>query len=117
VAGDLEVAVTSTLARWRARSLDLPDYYLVIDAEELRPTLRHWFLGVLGAAAPTRVIVGRSSVPLVDHLSGLRPGPWWPGLDRILADLDRVVPEQAGPLGHLPAPAEMLEPRRHLATR
>jgi len=117
VAGDLEVAVTATLARWRARSLDLPDYYLVIDAEDLRPTLRHWFLGVLGAAAPTRVVAGRSSVPLLDHLSGLRPGPWWPDLDRVLADLDRLTPEQAGGLGVPAAGPEILEPRRHLATR
>jgi hypothetical protein len=116
VAGDLEVAVAATLARWRARSLDLPDYYLVVDAEELRPTLRHWFLGVLGSAAPTRVVTGRSSVPVLDHLTQLRPGPWWPELDRILADLDRVIPEQAGPLAVVAPPAELVEPPRHLAT-
>jgi hypothetical protein len=116
VAGDLEVAVAATLARWRARSLDLPDYYLVVDAEELRPTLRHWFLGVLGSAAPTRVVTGRSSIPVLDHLAQLRPGPWWPELDRILADLDRVIPEQAGPLAVVAPPAELLEPPRHLAT-
>jgi hypothetical protein len=115
VAGDLEVAVAATLARWRARSLDLPDYYLVVDAEELRPTLRHWFLGLLSSAAPTRVVAGRSSVPVLDHLAELRPGPWWPELDRILADLDRVIPEQAGSLAVATGPAEVLEPPRHAA--
>ena len=55
-AGDLEVAVTETLARWRARSLDLPDYYLLADPEGLSPIIRHWFLGLLGSAAPSRVV-------------------------------------------------------------
>ena len=94
--GELEVAVAETLGRWRARSLDLPDYYLIVDPERLGATRRHWFLGVLGAQAPTRVVVSRSSTPLVDHLADLRPGRWWPDLDRILADVDRVVPDQVG---------------------
>ena len=34
----IKVAVAETLARWRARSLDLPDYYLVVDPESLGPT-------------------------------------------------------------------------------
>ncbi len=116
VAGDLEVAVAATLARWRARSLDLPDYYLVVDAEELRPTLRHWFLGVMGSAAPTRVVAGRSSVPVLDHLAELRPGPWWPELDRILDGLERVIPEQAGPLAVVAPPVELLQPSRPAAS-
>lgn len=96
VVGELEVAVSETLARWRARSLDLPDYYVVVDPEALSPTLRHWFLGVLGSAAPLRVVTSHASEPLVDSLAGLRPGPWWPGLDRLLAGIERVVPDRAG---------------------
>ena len=96
VAGELEVAVSETLARWRARSLDLPDYYLVVDPERLTATRRHWFLGVLGSAAPVRVVPSRPSQPLVDHLPDLRPGPWWPDLDRLLNGVDRMVPDQAG---------------------
>jgi hypothetical protein len=103
VAGALEVAVAETLARWRARSLDLPDYYLVVDPEGFSPVLRHWFLGVLGSAAPRRVVTGRPEAPVVDRLVDLRPGPWWPDLDRLLADLDRILPEQAG-LGPAPQP-------------
>ena len=94
--GELEVAVSETLARWRARSLDLPDYYLVVDPEALPATRRHWFLGVLASAAPSRVVTGRPSEPLVDRLADLRPGPWWPDLDRLLAGIDRVVPDRAG---------------------
>ena len=94
--GELEVAVSETLARWRARSLDLPDYYLVVDPEELPPTRRHWFLGVLGSAAPSRVVTSHPSQPLVDRLADLRPGPWWPDLDRLLAGIERVIPDRTG---------------------
>ena len=50
--GELEVVVSDTLARWRAGSVELPDYYLVLDAETWAPTRKHWYLGVLHAAAP-----------------------------------------------------------------
>lgn len=36
--GELEVAVRKTLVRWRAGLLELPDYYLVVDAESLEVT-------------------------------------------------------------------------------
>jgi hypothetical protein len=109
-AGDLEVAVAETLARWRARSLDLPDYYLLTDPERLSPILRHWFLGLLGSAAPSRVVNGRAGAPVVDQLADLHPGPWWPGLDRVLAGIDRVLPEQLGGVGAPSGAAELVEP-------
>lgn len=98
VAGDLEVAVAETLARWRARALDLPDYYLLDDPETLSPVRRHWYLGFLASAAPARVVALPPSTRVVDHLPDLGTGPWWPALDRVLADVDRVVPEQVGRL-------------------
>jgi hypothetical protein len=96
VVGDLEVAVSETLARWRAGSLELPDYYLLVDPEGLEPTRRHWYMGVLGSAAPARVVPARPAVSVIDQLGTLPPGPWWPDLDRLLVDLDRVVPDQVG---------------------
>ena len=54
--GELEVAVAETRARWRVGSIELPDYYLVLDAETWGPTRRHWYLGVLHRAAPARVV-------------------------------------------------------------
>jgi hypothetical protein len=92
------VAVAETVALWRARSVELPDYYLVFDPEALRPTLRHWFLGLLSSTAPARVVTAPPSLPLVASLAHLRTGRWWPDLDLILSDLDRVIPEQAGHL-------------------
>jgi hypothetical protein len=105
-AGELEVAVSATLARWRARSLELPDYYLVLDAEALPPTRRHWFLGVLHGAAPARVVPVPGEPAMVrDALGGLGAGRWWPELDHMLDGIDRVVPNRAGRTPASRAPA------------
>ena len=94
-AGELEVALADTLARWRARAIELPDYYLVLDAASLTATRRHWYLGVLHRAAPTRVVpLDTATDQLRTRLGKLTSGPWWPDLDRVLADVDRVVPDR-----------------------
>jgi hypothetical protein len=94
-AGELEVAVADTLARWRSRAIELPDYYLVPDAESLPTTRRHWYLGVLHRAAPTRVVPVPSVTDQVrSRIGRLTSGRWWPDLDRLLADVDRVVPDR-----------------------
>ena len=77
--GELEVVVSDTLARWRAGSVELPDYYLVLDAETWPPTAQHWYLGVLHAAAPAR------AVPVTDP-------------DAAAAALDGCGPAAGGPI-------------------
>ncbi len=100
--GGLEVAVRAVLQRWRARSLELPDYYLLIDVESLTPTARHWYLGILSGTARHRVVLAGSDPGEVARaVRGLRAGPWWPQLDALLADLDRRVPD-APQLGQPP---------------
>jgi hypothetical protein len=94
--GELEVVVGDTLARWRVGSVELPDYYLVLDAETWAPTRKHWYLGVLHAAAPARVVPVADPDAAVAALRRLTPGRWWPDLDELLADIDRVVPDQVG---------------------
>lgn len=92
--GDLEVAVAETVQRWRSRSLELPDYYMVLDPDALPATRRHWFLGYLRASAPTRVaVVGAGGDEVVARIGRLRPGRWWPDLDRLLDRVD-VVPDR-----------------------
>jgi hypothetical protein len=89
------VAVAETLARWRARTIELPDYYLVLDAESFAATRRHWYLGVLRRAAPIRVIPVASATDQVrTRIGKLTSGRWWPDLDRALADVDRIVPDR-----------------------
>jgi hypothetical protein len=90
-----EVAVAETLARWRPGSIELPDYYLALDADTWSPTRRHWYLGVLHAAAPARV-VPVTGTDAEATLGRLGSGRWWPDLDQLLEGVDRVAPDQVG---------------------
>ena len=104
--GELEVAVSETLARWRVGSIELPDYYLVLDAEAWAATRRHWYLGVMHRAAPARVL----PVPDVDAaartLRRLGAGAWWPDLDVMLDGIERVVPDRLSPSAGVTATIE-----------
>jgi hypothetical protein len=86
--------VAATLARWRSRSLELPDYYVVIDPDGWDATRRHSYLGYLAAAAPSRVVAAGSD--LLAAIGHLGTGRWWPELDRLLDAVDRVVPDRVG---------------------
>jgi hypothetical protein len=92
--GELEVVVEATLARWRGGSIELPDYYLVLDAEAMDPTRRHWYLGALHRAAPARVVPVSDPLGAAGALPRLTTGRWWPDLDELLAGIDRVVPDR-----------------------
>jgi hypothetical protein len=92
--GDLETAVADVATRWRNRSLELPDFYLVLDAEDLPATERHWYLGVLRDAAPSRVVPVPSTAAAIDRtLRHLPAGRWWPDLPDLLARIDQVTPD------------------------
>lgn len=95
--GELEVAVTETLARWRPGSLELPDYYLVLDADGMEPTRRHWYLGFLHTQRPQRVVPALDVEHATAEIGRLPSGPWWPDLDRLLDGVDKVVPDQVRP--------------------
>ncbi|MEV1174510.1 hypothetical protein [Nonomuraea sp. NPDC049784] len=98
VAGALEVAIEAALGELRADRLTLPDYYLVLDPDGMTETWRHWWLGVLGGAAPVRVVpVHASAGAVAEELGRLTAGRWWPAdLQTWLRGLPRVVPDQAG---------------------
>lgn len=98
--GDLEAAVAGATVRWRGRSIELPDYYLVLDAETWPATRRHWYLGVLRAVAPARVVpVGNDAAAIGRALSHLPSGRWWPDLPDLLDGIDRVAPDAMGTTG------------------
>jgi len=97
--GELEVAVAETLARWRVGSIELPDYYLVLDAESWTATRRHWHLGVLHAAAPARVVPVPDPDAAARMLPRLGAGAWWPDLDDLLGGIERVAPDQLSSTG------------------
>ncbi len=92
--GEVEVAVQATRQRHRAGSIELPDYYLVLDAESLTPTRRHWYLGVVHRHAPARVLpVDPSPEAVFGTLAGLSAGRWWPGLDEMIDGVERIAPD------------------------
>jgi hypothetical protein len=95
--GELEVAMSETLARWRAGSIELPDYFLVLDAESWGATRRHWYLGLLHRAAPARVVPVPDPDAAARMLPHLGAGAWWPDLDDLLEGIDQVVPDQLAP--------------------
>jgi hypothetical protein len=95
--GELEVAVAETLARWRVGSIELPDYYLVLDPETWSVTRRHWYLGMLHGAAPARVVPVPDPDAAASTLPHLGAGAWWPDLDDLLDGIERVVPDQLSP--------------------
>jgi hypothetical protein len=106
--GELEMSIADTVARWRSRAIELPDYYLVLDAEALPATIRHWYLGVLRDAAPARVVPVAATAAAVERtLAHLPAGRWWPDLPDLLEGIERVVPDA---MPTTPAPTERPDP-------
>ncbi|MDP8969529.1 MAG: hypothetical protein M3N52_03330, partial [Actinomycetota bacterium] len=94
----LEVAVREAVAHWRAGRLELPDFYLLLDVDDWPPTRRHFYLGFLHRHAPVRVLPCAGTPEAAGRaISSLRAGRWWPGLDRLLADVEQAAPDQLLP--------------------
>jgi hypothetical protein len=96
-AAGFEEQAADTLAAWRGRQFELPDYYLVVAAPDDADTGPDLYLGPLRAARSRRVAVtgtgdrgsGPGSAPamtasLLDTLRSLEHGPWWPPLDELI---------------------------------
>jgi hypothetical protein len=106
-AARFEQSAAQTLAAWRDKRFDLPDYYLIVAAaDDAGPDL---YLGPLRAARPRRVavagIAGRpgQTARVLDALRSLEHGPWWPPLDELIDAARRFY---AGGLAETqPAPA------------
>jgi hypothetical protein len=88
-AAGFEQSAEGVLAAWRGKQFELPDYYLVVAA--VQGTGPDLYLGPLRAARPRRVAVVGSADSLaaqaarvLDTLSSLEYGPWWPPLDELL---------------------------------
>jgi hypothetical protein len=92
--GEVEVAVAETLARARVQTIELPDYYLVADADVMTTTRRHWYLGVLHDAVPLRVVpVPGNAHHIVDALEGLAATRWWPPVPQLLDRIEHRAPD------------------------
>jgi hypothetical protein len=89
-AAGFEEQAADALAAWRDKRFELPDYYLVVAPAQGGATGPDLYLGPLRAARPRRVAVaGLAESPaqasrLLDTLTSLEHGPWWPPLDELL---------------------------------
>jgi len=95
--GVLHIEVESALAAFSSGAAVLPDYYLVADPETLTATEAQWWLGVLAAVAPARVIpVPANGGAVRRALATLPTGRGWPDPAGWLRGLDLQVPDRAG---------------------
>jgi hypothetical protein len=109
-AAGFEQRAADVLTAWRDKRFELPDYYLVVAAIQPAGTGPDLYLGPLRAVRPRRVAVVGSADSLaaqaarvLDTLSSLEYGPWWPPLDELLDAARRFY---AGGLAETqPAPA------------
>jgi hypothetical protein len=89
-AAGFEEQAADALTAWRDKQFELPDYYLVVAPAQGGATGPDLYLGPLRAARPRRVAVaGLADSPaqasrLLDTLTSLEHGPWWPPLDELL---------------------------------
>ena len=93
----LDLEVDRVLAKLGSDSTSMPDYYVILDPESLAPTWKHWWLGVLPEAAPTRVIPwSNQSGSFVRMLRRLPTGRPWPEPRTWLRGVARAVPDRVG---------------------
>ncbi|WP_375385040.1 hypothetical protein [uncultured Microbacterium sp.] len=104
--GTLELEVETALAQFESGDAIMPDYYIVLDPDQVQSTWRHWWCGALGHRAPRRVLPAHAPTTsrdaalrtLLTVLPSSRPWPepssWLPGLpfdipDRVGLHQDR----------------------------
>jgi hypothetical protein len=87
---EFEEQAGDTLAAWRDKRFELPDYYLVVAPAQGGATGPDLYLGPLRSARPRRVAVAvggdsaAGAARLLDALRSLEHGPWWPPLGDLL---------------------------------
>jgi len=95
--GSLELEIERVLVALGREAVALPDYYVVLAPESLAPTWKHWWLGVMPEASPTRVIPwSDSDASLVRLLRRLPTGRPWPAPEKWLRGLTHTVPDRVG---------------------
>ena len=114
-----EAEALKALTAWRSGRFELPDYYLILAPAPASPTGRpvpaglagragpaagdqgpDFYLGPLRTARPQRVAVvaatepAQQAVGVLQALGSLPYGPWWPGLDEVIAAARTFYPGQ-----------------------
>jgi hypothetical protein len=121
-AAGFEERAADTLAAWKNKRFELPDYYLVMTQAHVTEHSPDLYLGPLRSVRPRRVAVagvtdspGAQAARLLDTLRSLEHGPWWPPLGELIdaarhfyaGALAESQPgdRQAGPAGSVTQPS------------
>lgn len=95
--GVLELEIERAVAAADHQAMSVPDYYVVLHPESMPTTWKHWWLGVLADAAPTRVIPWPDADDsLARLLRSLPTGRAWPRVDTWLPGVTGQVPDRVG---------------------
>ena len=98
--GVLELEIERAVEAAERHAMSVPDYYVVLHPEALPTTWMHWWLGVLAAASPTRVIPWPSGdESLARLLRRLPTGRAWPEIDEWLPSVMGAVPDRVRATG------------------
>lgn len=98
--GALELEVSTAVSELSTGRRVMPDYYVVLEPESIQGTWRHWWLGALASAAPTRVLpVAASGNAVRQLLRRLPTGRPWPEPARWLPSLQYDIPDRVGLTG------------------
>ncbi|MCD5348028.1 hypothetical protein PX701_12130 [Agromyces sp. H3Y2-19a] len=95
--GVLELEIARALEAAGRHDLSVPDYYVVIHPENLPVTWKHWWLGVLASASPSRVIPWPDAdASLAQLLRRLPAARAWPEVGTWLPTVAAAVPDRVG---------------------
>jgi len=95
--GVLELEIDRAMEAVERHAMNVPDYYVVLHPETLPITWKHWWLGVLAAESPTRVIPWPDAdASLAGLLRHLPTGRAWPDVESWLPTVAGAVPDRIG---------------------
>jgi len=95
----LSAEIEAAMVLFESGEVAMPDYYLVTAPETIEGTWRHWWLGVLAAAAPRRVLPTPASADAARaQLRRLPTSRPWPDAREWLQRVPFRAPDRLDPL-------------------
>lgn len=94
--GVLELEIERAIEAAVRHDFSVPDYYVVLHPEVLPTTWKHWWLGVLATASPSRVIPWPAEKSLAQLLRRLPTARAWPEVESWLPGVAAAVPDRVG---------------------
>ncbi|NQX11156.1 hypothetical protein HQQ80_05925 [Microbacteriaceae bacterium VKM Ac-2855] len=95
--GTLDLEIETAVGAFVRGETSMPDYYVVLEPESAPANWKHWWLGVLPKAAPSRVLPSASDAGAVRRLlRSLPTGKPWPEPAEWLPEVRFSIPDRVG---------------------